>query len=230
MLQTKKGAVFAELIISVVVLSLFIMSSVNLYRTLQGNVDKAKNSMIMSTLMQNAWKEVAIEDYDALKSNRRRYRDSNYDLEFIVGSDQINKQGKTYKPVTINVYDRNSGKMIKTLTGRKPKLLSNATGVFAENGWTKLPNGMIYQWGYKPNDFLLDSREMENVKIAYIKKDVKQCFNANVTIKMSNSVGGTVIPYVKSVDNTGIIVNIDAANGAFAHTIDGLYWQAICQQ
>ena len=88
---------------------------------------------------------------------------------------------------------------------------------------------MIYQWGYKPNDFLR-GREIENVKITYPKTDVKSCFNGKVTLKMSNSVSGTVIPYIKSIDKTGIIINIDAANGASEHEIDGVYWQAICQE
>lgn len=227
--KNRKAFGIINILIVGTMISLFILSATNLYLSLASNVDKTKNNLIISTITQNVWKEIAVQDFNSIQNKIYQYRDTDYDIEILVGNSEINNQGNMFKPVTINVYDRNdNNKKISSTTGRKPKLLIKATGVFEKNGWTRLPNGIIYQWGYHPVGNGV--RQAENIVIPLNKLDTKVCYTGNVTLHMSNSVSGTIIPYMKSLNNQQIIVNVDAANGAKEHDVNGIYWQAICQE
>ncbi len=156
------------------------------------------------------------KQFDDLKKNHL----SNNDLENSLDSDDSNK-----------ALTANQGKILKELIDSKSSQ-DDFTQSFAQNGYCKLPNGLVLQWGFVPASqlriILAQSRECSavvNLPIAF----QHHCLNATATIK-ATKVGYwlDLFAQVVAFDNTSLTLQTATIEGYInADGYDGIFWQAI---
>lgn len=92
------------------------------------------------------------------------------------------------------------------------------TGNLSENGWTRLPNGLILQWGFSPV-----IRGQQALTISF-NIPYSNCFNVTATLESDTWYSGNSAVYSKVVDSNSFILVNDHTTSA---TPLRAFWQAI---
>lgn len=134
-----------------------------------------------------------------------------------------NKFGK-YKESKIDMINSLNSNQSFSLYAETMNKEAGYTGVFdIENGWTKLPNGLILQWGRKYIHQIEDSDNTgEYVYISFPQK----CLNVVAGLYTQHASGGDAyVIYIQNMsENSAVIVN-DSSYYDYPHGY--VYWQAI---
>ena len=95
------------------------------------------------------------------------------------------------------------------------------------NGWCRLPNGLIDQWG----EVLMDWRREEPVKVVFPIAFTSECFNVQITVKSSGRPGMVVTDITigaGEITATGFSAMLNTwGQGAGANDFQGFAWRAI---
>lgn len=101
------------------------------------------------------------------------------------------------------------------------------SGDKAANGWCRLPNGLIDQWG----EVLMGWQGEGPVKVVFPIAFTSECFNVQITVKSSGRPGGVVTDLTigaGEITATGFSAMLNTwAHGAGANDFQGFAWRAI---
>ncbi|MFC0920438.1 phage tail protein [Pasteurella multocida] len=102
-------------------------------------------------------------------------------------------------------------------------LTQNFTHSFTDNGWQKLPSGLIIQWGVKNHDrYPGERQESITFPLAFPRK----CLNISTTVLASNTGQGDSTVNIISETRTAFTVGLEGFGGATGH-YKGYKWFAI---
>lgn len=102
-------------------------------------------------------------------------------------------------------------------------LTQNFTHSFTDNGWQKLPSGLIIQWGVKNHDrYPGERQETITFPLAFPRK----CLNISTTVIASNTGQGDSTVNVISETRTAFTVGLEGFGGSTGH-YRGYKWFAI---
>lgn len=225
----KKGVSLFLLVLSMTITSIILMTATTYYLQLRSNIDDINDTYLAYGEAYNKYYDVSHSDYNSVatkgsKNNQIANTPWSYDISVNNTPKKLSSTSGSFKESEVKFNNSKSPKDSFSLYVETMSKDAGYIGNFGEeNGYVKLPNGLILQWGrVKIKRFFDSANTGEYVHINFPQK----ILNAVASISLQQpSTGDAYTIYVQNVTENNAVIVTDSSY--YAYPSGYVYWQAI---